>query len=645
MGRGVGCSGLRRRLGAAAVGAGVVLAIGAIAGRAPMVVAAEITIWPAAYHGSGDKCGGSASAVEIVAEPNPTGEIQVGFFESSAGAIGDQMNASGWLSALVSAELADADLRDYRLSYSWSGLVDGPSAGGLMTSGVLALLRGEDFLGDATMTGTINPDGTIGPVGGIAYKIEGVAEAGIARFAIPLGKRQSVNPCTGATEDMVEIGRALGVEVVEVGDIYEAYAFLTGVTLPRPEMRPVEPVFPDDLRRDFRNLHEALLGRFQAAGRIVAAARPQDFPEPFQVFWHDAEDFLQASQGELQAGHEPAAFNRIWMAVLNAEFVARATGAMQALNSQGFPALHAVVEREIAAAEAHVQAGLDALRDVQIISLTDAGAVAGMGSLVAASLAYLDQAGWALAESRARLERATPADYEDIGRLAFEALAQAGLAGPVLDLAVGSKGWMGRDDRPWQRNAEPIVWGRELYRAAARSNLRYVDSLHTARVAKERKLDMASAQAWVKRNDPIYLAAAGALKQEWDFYALFDDEYVAAVAQMGALMGSVANAAVLVAKYYSIGVATDDLGRVTGIGGGATLQRMMDLAEDAALRAIGAADEATSGAATPMLASTLDIARRNRDAAITAQDLLTALGYFWNTTLNARLMTRLARAG
>jgi hypothetical protein len=44
-----------------------------------------------------------------------------------------------------------------------------------------------------------------------------------------------------------------------------------------------------------------------------------------------------------------------------------------------------------------------------------------------------------------------------------------------------------------------------------------------------------------------------------------------------------------------------------------------------------------------MLAVALDIARRNRDAAVTIQDLLTALGTFWGTTMNAWLMTKLAR--
>ena len=42
---------------------------------------------------------------------------------------------------------------------------------------------------DITMTGTINPDGTVGPVGGIPEKIAGTAKAGYKRILIPAGQR------------------------------------------------------------------------------------------------------------------------------------------------------------------------------------------------------------------------------------------------------------------------------------------------------------------------------------------------------------------------------------------------------------------------------------------------------------------------
>ncbi len=75
------------------------------------------------------------------------------------------------------------------VSFEYEGKVDGPSAGALMTIGVLAAVRGDTPKPDAAMTGTINPDGTIGPVGGIRFKIEGAAEKGMKLVLIPAGIR------------------------------------------------------------------------------------------------------------------------------------------------------------------------------------------------------------------------------------------------------------------------------------------------------------------------------------------------------------------------------------------------------------------------------------------------------------------------
>ena len=603
----------------------------------------EVIIQPAVYWRSDGLCGGGTQRVQVETEPNPTGGVQVGFFESNAGAIGDQMNASGWLSALISADLAESDLRDYRVSYSWSGPIDGPSAGGLMTSALLSMLLGDIFPGDATMTGTINPDGTIGPVGGITFKLEGVAEAGIKRFAIPLGDREDYDECADAWVDVVEKGRGLGVDVVEVGDIYEAYAFLTGARLPRPEAPPQDRQLPDDLRAGYDALFGQWLARYGAAEAVVSAAEPRDFTKELRVFWNDGARFLAAAESERQAGRAPAAFNRVWMAVLNAEFVARGVTALREARSFGFPGLHLVTAQVLADAEKQANEGLALMRAIKIASLTDAGTVANIGALLATAFAYLEEAKAGLASAQEMSREAKPQDFVDVGKRYFEALGQATLVGPVMDLALAARGWLGRGKVAWQRSAEDVNFGRELYGAAAQSNLRYVDSLHTAVVAKRRRLDMASAQAEVKREDPIYLAAAGSLAQQGRIFNAFEDDFTAAVAQMGVLMGSLSNSAVLVAKYYSIRAEIDELGRVTGLYNEPALTRMMALAEEATLRAIGEADAVTQGAATQMLHSGLDVARRNRDAAVTTQDLLTALGYFWGTTMNARLIVKLGR--
>ena len=103
-----------------------------------------------------------------------------------------------------------------------------------MTIGVLSLLRGDKLEPDITMTGTINPDGTIGPVGGIPYKIDGVVAAHKTRMLIPTGQRNSANDA-GKLVDVVAAGQRKGITVTEVGDVYDAYKAFTGKDLPRPQ--------------------------------------------------------------------------------------------------------------------------------------------------------------------------------------------------------------------------------------------------------------------------------------------------------------------------------------------------------------------------------------------------------------------------
>ena len=60
---------------------------------------------------------------------------------------------------------------DYHFSInSDSPIIGGPSAGGVMTVGVIAAIKNLSVNPDVMMTGMINPDGSIGPVGGIVHK-------------------------------------------------------------------------------------------------------------------------------------------------------------------------------------------------------------------------------------------------------------------------------------------------------------------------------------------------------------------------------------------------------------------------------------------------------------------------------------------
>mgnify|MGYP000532926056 CR=1 FL=1 len=110
------------------------------------------------------------------------------------------------------------------IAYASTG-TDGPSAGGVMTVGFAALLKGDRIRRGIAMTGTISEDGTIGPVGGIPDKIRAAAREGYRTILIPQG--QGDDPRWNLTR----LAWDLNVEIKEVTTVEEAYRLMTGGTL------------------------------------------------------------------------------------------------------------------------------------------------------------------------------------------------------------------------------------------------------------------------------------------------------------------------------------------------------------------------------------------------------------------------------
>ncbi len=164
------------------------------------------------------------------------------------------MQGSAQLSALTACDLTGKDFLNYDFFYvieAKSTIVGGPSAGAVMTIATIAALENLTIRDDVFMTGMIYPDGTIGPVGGIPYKLEAAAEDGAKIFLIPKGQRYAtleerkevkrgpfviINTETKKV-DLVEYGKEFGVEVVEVENVNEALAYYTGYQLEKSEGR------------------------------------------------------------------------------------------------------------------------------------------------------------------------------------------------------------------------------------------------------------------------------------------------------------------------------------------------------------------------------------------------------------------------
>lgn len=171
------------------------------------------------------------------------------------------------IAAYISTLIANADFSSldyFILVESTTPLIGGPSAGGLITVGLTALLLDITISSNVTMTGMINPDGSVGFVGGLKEKLDAAKTYGFTTFLIPAGQRIYSYPVYEEIRrgpfvfrtvryesvDLVEYGRQIGVNVVEVMDVGEAFYYFTGINLSRPKIAmEIKDIYFDKLNK------------------------------------------------------------------------------------------------------------------------------------------------------------------------------------------------------------------------------------------------------------------------------------------------------------------------------------------------------------------------------------------------------------
>jgi len=99
---------------------------------------------------------------------------------------------------------------------------DGPSAGAAMTVGFIAMFKGDRVQRGTALTGTIEPHGHIGWVGGIPDKIRAAKREGYHTVLVPRGQVHT------AQWNLIELGFQLNITVKEVDTVDEAYQIMTG---------------------------------------------------------------------------------------------------------------------------------------------------------------------------------------------------------------------------------------------------------------------------------------------------------------------------------------------------------------------------------------------------------------------------------
>jgi hypothetical protein len=100
--------------------------------------------------------------------------------------------------------------------------MDGPSAGGIFAVGIAAALLGDSIHQDVCMSGTIEPDAEIRPVGRLVDKMNACRDLKKTKMIVPDGLDNSHLNFTGAERS---------IQVIEVHTLADAYSAATGQIL------------------------------------------------------------------------------------------------------------------------------------------------------------------------------------------------------------------------------------------------------------------------------------------------------------------------------------------------------------------------------------------------------------------------------
>lgn len=557
--------------------AGVVAVTGAGC-TSPSPQTESITITWLAFDSSG--AGTTGETIISRQDPDTAGDFRVEFSANEVGGIGAQSQAGAWNAAIVSTILLTSPLEG-EFRFETNGRVDGPSAGALTTAGLMALERGDAINPDVTMTGTINATGTIGPVGGIPEKVVAAGEAGFETVLIPLGQRNAAN-AEGEMVDVVREADRAGVEVIEVGDIYEAYTHLTGEEIeirsgtrdPRLDNRSYDKLKPqvDITFTRYNDADSRLLRLPKEVQEVFAQTGVRQLIRGFH------EEAVGLQQQGLQAG----AYDLASQAASALEGLAATGELLQPVFTQGLDGLPVFFDQamDISSAEQSFFAFLDQLSTFEPKTVADAEGLVRAYASIFDAYSLLIFASQLIEDLSNDWESGAISSPDELfSRLVtpvyWAELAEAQIAAAGVMLEVGR-------DNPGAELSEEVDLAQvgDFFRRGADANFATFEEVVVADLADARGFSREAALSMLASVDTNVAAAVSQANVQ---PAIADyiggDKANAQYATLGYGLSNYVRNQMLVDKYYN-NAELDNLLNVTGVRFDAVLGRALDLGRD-----------------------------------------------------------------
>ena len=589
---------------------------------------------------SGAKATGGTAPARIRVSPNKTGTVSVGVSEEFAGGGGNQWRTAVWLAAFNATRTMGASISDCEFNVHVSGHTDGPSAGMLTTATMLALLRGKELRQDTTMTGTINPDGTSGPVSGIVQKMEGAKQAGLKRFGFPLGSRNHKDQKTGQDVDLLLVGQKLGLEVKEIGDIHEAYEFLTRDKLPRTEPiaeAEMEPALPTQtLLRTKLATWKSRIERESAS--LKAEVKASGVPPPvYAPFLAEADQAFETAKRDERNGFLMPAL-RGYVQTVSAYATAARTASAYAHMMKGDQTGLLEAIQGAAAINGEVNAfgqqlELKALNHSRGGQLNSSAAFTTYVKARAAAMIADDFAVSSTAVLKGIQEKKIQLKTEGLGPLMTRItlpLLYYDLAKVQLEFARDMQDFIAEEGDAKPLKARAVDRAVTSYASVATAVLAYFDALITEEVAKGKGLSMEDAKALIaNREADYYLAQKAKLLAE----TRDSSSDGAKLINLAAAGYAFLDGAKLVNKWYSLGAGFDSHGSVI-LENRRALTAQLDLARRNAREAAARA-KASAGFIPGPARLAYQVANARREG--NDEEKLAALASYWQASLWSEL--------
>lgn len=583
--------------------------------------------------------GGGVSAVKITVGPNEDKVAEVGVREQWIGGTGGQMKSSVWVAAFMASVALGRELVDYSFSASTTGFVDGPSAGALFTAGMMAAITGATVNPQATMTGTVNPDGSVGPVGGIPDKFKGALKLGYKVLGYPVGQRVQKDS-EGNLVDLEELASQGGAKAYPVATIYDAYRVLTG------QNPPTRFIVKQEAMRLPPAAASYLLQSSQAWKNLQTKFK--DLFVQRRIANQEAINRMTISQRYMQAAQKQASQNQ---AAASYEYASRgASFAFTTFHYQDFllqlksaietkdPALLQKKAQALFAGSVGSKATFQRIQKLaQPTSVDQAIAQIGAYSLALENMAYLDGAA-ELYRFAAIVKAKAQGQLTSLeANLLNRALMYMGVAQSKAIKARHMVGLAFQQGRRFQLSNQRLQSISSQISQMAAANLAYCDTVIIDGLVQQTKQPKEYFQLTLTN----YLAAAKNARASMVMNRVLNKgSWQWSLAELGAALSSYLHSSMMLSKLYAVGAFAQMGGQVQKVGREQALLDMLRHADESARQAAARAEQAVGY--VPLLSRYYyEVGASMRQSGQTMQ--VKSLEMYWRSSLLSQIAVMLSR--